>query len=209
MVDIVDTLIQILCQQGTQSDCTQFLSSYPDIAQQLVFFVLFPAIFLIIFVNIIAKGVTAATYKTLLAIGIFIFIIYQGWYHFFLNISKFWFIGLIVLGGIYVLIRKMGAASGNGGGGGGKGAGRSSSSLTKELLLGSHELNVYRRGAHLRGCKEVLRELQRKRKTQEDLLAKVKSERERSELIARIGDIDKEIVEVEEKIRLGLRCKER
>lgn len=134
MVDIVDTLINFLCQQNTASQCSQFISEYPDITQQIVWLVFFPAIFLIIFIMLIADGVVKNSehkkYKGLLSVAIFVFIIFQGWFHYVLNISKIWFIGLIVLGGLYVFTHRMGAA-----GGGGAKAGRSLFSRTAGKVI--------------------------------------------------------------------------
>ncbi|MBL7160784.1 MAG: hypothetical protein ISS93_02965 [Candidatus Aenigmarchaeota archaeon] len=135
MADIIDILINILCQQGTSGKCSSFISAYPDITQQLVWLVFFPAVFLLLFVFFISEGVTkdAKKYRTLLSIAIFIFVIFQGWYHYALTISKYWFIGVIILGGIYVIIHKMGAAGGGGGSGGGGGG-----SSRPLKALGSH-----------------------------------------------------------------------
>lgn len=208
MVDIVDTLIEILCQQGTQSECTQFLSSYPDVTQQLVFFILFPVIFLLIFVNLIAGGVTSAGYKTLVAIGIFIFIIFQGWYHYFLNISKFWFIGLIILGGIYVVTHKMGAASGGGEGGGkgekgGKAATQAAGHWLREAVVGTQKLDPRERARNAKKCDEVLRRLNEQRQKHERNLASIREERSRSEMIRLIASLDEKIIEVEDRKRRG------
>jgi len=126
MVEIIDMLIDLLCQQGTAAECSQFISQYPEIAQQLVWLVFFPTVFLILFIFFISEGVvkSAKKYRTLLAIAIYLFIIFQGWYHYILTVSRFWFIGIIIIGGIFVITHKMGAAGSSGGGSSGGGTAR-------------------------------------------------------------------------------------
>ena len=123
MADLVDILIDILCQQGTQSKCQQFIASYPDITQQLVWLVFFPTVFMLIFVYILASGVTRQLgegghkkFQTLLAIALCIFVVFQGWYHYTLTLSRFWFIAVIVVSGFFVLIHKMGGVNQEGSG---------------------------------------------------------------------------------------------
>ena len=120
MASPIDFLVDMLCQQGTASSCQSFISSYPDPASQIVFFLFFPVVFLIIFVYILGSGIAGSVnnpkLSVLISVAIFAFIVFQGWYHIFLNISKFWFFAVIILGGFYVVVNRMGPASGGGGG---------------------------------------------------------------------------------------------
>ncbi len=131
MAEALEFLINILCQQNTASYCQSFINSYPDPVQQIVFFVFFPFVFLILFVRVLSNGISSsstlndARMNFLISIALFLFIIFQGWYHIFLNISKFWFIAVILLGGFWAFIHRMGPASGSGGGGGSVSRGRS------------------------------------------------------------------------------------
>ncbi|MBI4181897.1 MAG: hypothetical protein HY520_02940 [Candidatus Aenigmarchaeota archaeon] len=136
MVEVVDLLVEILCQQGTTGECSQFLSSYPDLTQQLLWLVFFPSVFLLLLVFFISDGVAkdgAKKYKVLVAVALYLFIIFQGWYHFALVMSRFWFVGIIIIGGILVLTKKMGAASGEGREGAPREARKLASTITSDL----------------------------------------------------------------------------
>ena len=69
--------------------------------------------------SILGSGISQRTGNTkftlLVSIAIFLFIIFQGWYHIFLNISRFWFIAVILLGGFWAVLHRMAPASGGGG----------------------------------------------------------------------------------------------
>jgi hypothetical protein len=134
MADIVDLLVGLLCMQNTQSRCQQFLAGYNDVVQ-LVWLVFFPTVFLLIFIYLLAEGIVKGVegnskkkLQTLLSVAIYLFIIFQGWYHIFLSLSRFWFIAVIVLSGFFVFINKMGGAGRSGSGGKGLASG-----LKKEL----------------------------------------------------------------------------
>lgn len=126
MVDIVTTLIDVLCQMNTQSQCQQFINTYPDVTQQLVWLVFFPSVFIIIFIYLLSEGVVKQVgseakkkLQVLVGVAIYMFIIFQGWYHLALSLSRVWFIVIIILSGFFVLIHRMGGAGGSGGGGAG------------------------------------------------------------------------------------------
>lgn len=207
---LIDSLIEIFCQQGTQSQCSQFLSAYPDITQQLVWLVFFPTVFLLIFINVIASGVTttSAKYKTLVAIAIYIFIIFQGWYHYFLNVSKFWFIAIIVLGGIFVLIKKMGPASGGGGGGGErhlKASGSTGKNWLKEALIGEREINPLEIARNTKLIKDEIILLKQQKKIQEDLRGQETDSRSRAVFNDKISILEHEIATLENLLKAGRR----
>ena len=171
MPDVVDTLVDILCQQGTVSNCNQFIGAYGDIPQQLLWLVFFPSVFLIIFVILIANGVASSLdkgvgkkYSALLGIALYLFIIVQGWYHYFLNISKYWFIGIIILGGVLVLTKKMGAGHSGGGGRGGGGLARSKDSvkgkLYRSLISGEKKDMVHHIETELKNLENIKRAIE-------------------------------------------------
>jgi len=93
-MDIIETIIEILCQQGTVSQCQQAIQDYPGVTQQMFFLVFFPSVFLILFVYILAKGVTSEhqKMKVLVAVAIYIFIIFQGWYYTGITLVIHWYI---------------------------------------------------------------------------------------------------------------------
>src|SRR3989338_1556000 len=107
MVDLIDTLVTFLCQQNTASNCQQFISAYSDPVQQLLFFLLIPVVFLIIFITLVSSEAVPKLGKkfgTLIGIVIIVFIIVQGYYHYFLIISKLWIYVLVLLvGGWFIL----------------------------------------------------------------------------------------------------------
>ncbi len=121
VIDIIQTLMEFLCQQNTLSNCQQFVQGYATPIEQLFYFFFFPLVFMLLFIFILSEVVTeqAKKFRVLLGVAIFIFIILQGWYHFFLWISKFWFYSIIILGGLYVFMHKMGVRRGGGSGEGG------------------------------------------------------------------------------------------
>ena len=131
MVDLVDSFIGFFCQRDTASQCSQFIYQYPEISEQIVWLVLFPTVFLLMFIYLLTDGIIKhigsdekKKFQLLVAVSIYLFIVFQGWYHYVLGIAKYWFIVVILLSGFFIFISKMGgvnAASGGGGGGGGGG----------------------------------------------------------------------------------------
>jgi len=131
MADVINLLVETLCQQNTASECYQFISQYPDLIQQIMWLVFFPVVFLLVFVYLLTEGVTKTItgpkkkFQVIIAVALFLFIIFQGWYHYALNLSKFWYIALIIISGFFILIHRMGGGhSGGGGAPGGGGGGR-------------------------------------------------------------------------------------
>jgi len=131
MVDVLDVLVSFLCQGNSGSTCQQFISQYPDTLNQLFFFFFFPTILIILFITVLAVAVTdrlGVSYKLLLGVAFYMFIILSGWYPAFLWLSTLWYIGIIIILGIYVFFKKLirGGGGGKSGGtlpgiGGGKG----------------------------------------------------------------------------------------
>ncbi len=137
MADLMDLLMQFLCQQNTIGECQQFVSSYTDPIQQLVFFLLFPIVFLVIFVTILSQEAVPRLGKKLgmlFAVAILIFIVVQGYYYIFLTISKLWMYFVVILLGLWIVLKYIIGRKGGGGapsgrslgggyGGGGRGGG--------------------------------------------------------------------------------------
>ena len=119
MADILEMLMSVLCQQNTLQQCQQFVQAYPDLIQQTIYFAFFPTVFVILFIHVLSGAIAkniGEKYKILIGISIFVFIVLQGWYHYLLLLSRFWFISIIVLGGFYAFMN-MGIGRQDGGGG--------------------------------------------------------------------------------------------
>jgi hypothetical protein len=121
MADIFDMLISILCptSQSAQS-CQQFLSNHQEfgVVGQAAYFILFPIIFIMIFIWELSGFVfkDKKKYNLLISIAFLIFIIMQGWYSLALVLSEFWFIVIIILGGFALFMHKFTGGKSSGGG---------------------------------------------------------------------------------------------
>jgi len=84
---------------------------------QMFYLFIFPAIFIIIFIWILTNRIMGEHkgLRILLSVGVYAFIILQGYYSWFVMLSKYWFFALLILGFLYFI-------SYRGGGGRGKGA---------------------------------------------------------------------------------------
>ncbi|MBL7206755.1 MAG: hypothetical protein ISS36_04115 [Candidatus Aenigmarchaeota archaeon] len=122
MADIIIFMLELLCQKNALQHCQSFIQRQPDMLNQMIFLVFFPTIFLLIFVYFMSGAVVNEHkgLRLLLGIGIYLFIIFNGWYHIALIISEFWFVALIILGGIGIMVHRMSG----GGRGYSSGAGR-------------------------------------------------------------------------------------
>jgi len=90
---------------------------------QIFYLLFFPSIFIIIFIWILSHAIIGQHkgLRILLSVGVYAFIILQGYYSLFIVLSKYWLFGLLVLGFLYILVYR-GGIRGGGGGGGGHGA---------------------------------------------------------------------------------------
>jgi hypothetical protein len=123
---LIDTIAQFLCREHVSECMSSVQQQSPDLLVQLTFLAFFPTVFLILLIYFMSEAIIGTGHKglrTLLGIAVYLFIVFYGWYHFALAISKFWFIALIILGGIGIFVHRM---SGGGAGGAGRGAGLSS-----------------------------------------------------------------------------------
>ena len=118
---LLDTIIQILninCSGMVQ--CTGYAS---DI-EALFYLVFFPTVFIILVVyiltNFIFRGDSNASrgLRVLISVTLYAFIVFEGYYNFFIPLSRFWWIVLVLLVGLYAFMRHL--LGGGSGGGGGK-----------------------------------------------------------------------------------------
>jgi hypothetical protein len=127
--EILQPLVAFFCPTPeAASSCNDFINSHSAVLPPIgpvFYFLLFPIVFTILFVyilanNILPGGGLKGGMKVLIGTSVFIFIIISGWYPIMLMLSEFWFIMIIVLFGAWYFIGKH---KGGGGGGGGGGSG--------------------------------------------------------------------------------------
>jgi hypothetical protein len=111
--DVLQFLVDIF--KINQNLVSEYASQGP--LYQLFYLFIFPAIFILIFIWILTNRIMGEHkgLRILLSVGVYAFIILQGYYSWFVMLSKFWFFGLIGLGFLYFI-------SYRGGGGRGRGA---------------------------------------------------------------------------------------
>lgn len=126
-LDIMDALVNFLCPTSQSAmACNQFISTphHQVLAPMgpFLYFFFFPTIFLIIFIYILSTSVLRGPtgrvmgIRILIALGVYIFIIINGWYSIMLPLAELWFLLLPALGLLYFIFRHF---TGGGGGGGG------------------------------------------------------------------------------------------
>jgi hypothetical protein len=122
MADIYNILISVLCPtSNSASYCRDFLNAphHQTLAPvgPLFYFLLFPTVFIILFIYWLSGRVIKEHKGINLLIGVsfFVFIIISGWYPFALWISEIWYIAVIILLGLWVLFSKL--LKGDSGGG--------------------------------------------------------------------------------------------
>lgn len=127
-MELLEILTQVLCPTSeAASQCQNFISNHSDAAYgvigQLFYFLLFPTIFILLFVWMAVERMNVdKKISTLASVGVLIFVVMSGWYPLFLILSEVWFIVLILGGLFYILIHRGHFGKDNkGGGGGGKG----------------------------------------------------------------------------------------
>jgi len=91
---------------------------------QIFYLFFFPALFIIVFIFILSRIVMPEHkgLRLLIALAVYAFIILQGYYNFFVYISEFWLIILIILGFIWFIIGRRGGEGVRGKVLGGKGS---------------------------------------------------------------------------------------
>ena len=121
-LDIMQTLVQYLCPTyAAEAACNTFINSQSHQIMQpfgpLLFFLFFPAVFLILFIYVGSRAILSGNrgINLLIGIAVFIFIIIQGWYPIILVIGELWFIFLPVLFIFYLITRRHSGGSSGGG----------------------------------------------------------------------------------------------
>jgi hypothetical protein len=114
MAEFIEVFAEIL--KITPDLVDKYAARGPIEASFYLFF--FPMLFLIIFVWIIGRTFITRTLKfgLLISLAVLAFIIFQGWYSYFVMLSEFWLYLLVFLGVIYFITARH---PGGGGGGGG------------------------------------------------------------------------------------------
>lgn len=111
MNEIVGAVLSLLCSGSSMYNCQQFLVPYEgNVIAQLLMLTFFPMIFITLLIVIVAGAVTNShkKFEVLIAMAAIMFIIIQGYWPIVLQVSKFWWLSVIFLGGIWALTHKMG-----------------------------------------------------------------------------------------------------
>ena len=114
MADILQLLVDIL--KITPQQVSQYATQGP--LYQMFYLFVFPTVFLIVFIYILSYRVMKhhRGLRIVIAMIVYAFIIFQGWYKYFVILSGYWLFGLVLLGFLFLMIGR----GGDGGGGGAK-----------------------------------------------------------------------------------------
>jgi hypothetical protein len=112
-LEILNVLVGFLCPTNeAASTCNDFISNHSQILPPVgpvFYFLLFPAVFTILFVMILMSSVKVTSghrgIQIVFGATAFIFIIISGWYPVMLMLSEFWYIIIILLGGFWWFFR--------------------------------------------------------------------------------------------------------
>ena len=121
VVDIFEMLIDILkINQSLVNDYASQGALY-----QMFYLFIFPTVFIVFFIWILSNSVIKRHkgMRLLISLAVYAFIILQGYYSWFVMLSKFWLFGLMILGFLYLIIPRLtgGGAKGMTDGGGNTG----------------------------------------------------------------------------------------
>jgi hypothetical protein len=115
--DIFQMLVDIL--KINQNLITEYASQ--GTLYQMFYLFIFPTVFIVFFIWILSNSMIKGHggMRLIIALCVYAFIILQGYYSFFVSMSKFWLFGLLILGFLYLIIPKLsgGGAKGMTGGG--------------------------------------------------------------------------------------------
>ena len=122
MAELFEILRDLLCYGNYECANTFNQYAYKPI-EGLFFTVFFPILYIMIFVYIVsgAIGLNNKGFRVLIGVGLFAFIILQGYYNIFLIISKLWMFSLLLLGFLWFFIHTFTKGSAKGRTGSGEG----------------------------------------------------------------------------------------
>ncbi len=121
MDEILEPLVSFFCPTNdAASACRDFISNHSQVMPPigpLFYFLLFPLVFTILFIFILAGTILHGSKLTLglrllIGISMFIFIIISGWYPIMLFLSEVWFILIILLFGAWYFLGSHRGSSG-------------------------------------------------------------------------------------------------
>jgi len=199
-VDIFEMLVNIL--KINQNLVNEYSSQGP--LYQLFYLFFFPMVFIIIFIYLLSNAVMKEHkgLRLLISVGILAFIILQGYYSWFVTISKFWFFGLIFLGFFYFIIARRGGGGAKSMTLGGEKAGGSAIHFLEELT--GKSLNPAKVIEYNRKAKRTLDKLMQRRKVLEDRIRQVKQDPKAAEQVfMQVGEVDQAIALISEFIKSG------
>jgi len=191
MADIFQMLVDIL--KITPQQVSEYASQ--GLLYQMFYLFIFPTIFVVVFIYILSYRIMRFHHglRVLLAAAVYAFIILQGYYNWFVMLSKFWFFGLIFLGFIFLMLGR----GGGGEGGGGKRLAIPKSILNsaKTALIGDRTLNPLEIAADSKLYDQKIRELQTALKEAESEKSRTPKEQQGivSDSIARLRGEIKEL----------------
>ncbi len=107
MVDVLQMLLQFL-----NVNCSVVNCYYPNVFEGLFYLILLPSFLLILFIYFLAGAVLGKLggpgyLNIVLSIIIYIFIIIEGWYTFFISLGQIWIILVIVVGVLFFGLRHL------------------------------------------------------------------------------------------------------
>ena len=109
---VMDFLIEIL------RISPQTVSQYSNVTpiEQMFYLIFFPTLFILIFIYILTTRWMSehAGFRILVAVAVYAFIIFQGYYDWFVMASKFWLFMLVILGAVWFVFRPKAPEGGGG-----------------------------------------------------------------------------------------------
>jgi len=208
--ELMDMLVQFLCPtSNAASSCQSFISSHSSVMPpfgQYIYFLFFPTVFLLFFLWIVFKDAIKANkgISLIATIAVYVFIIIQGLYPIFLALGELWIVVIFLLGFFYVLIHRFRKGDGGGKGGGMTAAGGATTaagSWIKEAMFGTTPLDPRERLRQKKLLQDQIRILDAQIKEQSDEMKGVSGDRERSEIRAKISQLqtDRKALEIKAK----------
>ena len=164
---------------------------------QLFYLFIFPTLFIVIFIWILSNRVMGQHkgLRLLLAVGVYAFIILQGYYSWFVTLSKYWLFGLIVLGFLYMIVYRGGNIMGGGGGAKGKVAEAGGGALHFVEEMTGMKINPAKVLQYRRRAERTLKLLAERKRVLEKRVDQVKKDPKAAEQVfMQLGEVDQAIV---------------